>query len=98
MDIRLKEPLYVSQNGQEYVIRQGTIGVEKSRIVHFHDVTGTVSVGFSRDFCLENPQIFQIAKTLSDREIPLRDVLEALSKLNINPEIKETLKQVFSSL
>lgn len=80
MDIKIREPLYTSVNGQEYVVRPGTIGVEKNRVVHFHDVTKTTSVGFSRDFCLDNPQMFQVAKTLSDREVSVREVTKIISR------------------
>ena len=71
MDIRIREPLYITQNGAEYVVRPGTVGVEKNKVVFFYDVTRTASVGFARDFCLENPQMFQVARTLEDKEIPL---------------------------
>lgn len=78
MDIRVKEPLYILSQGQEYVVRPGTVGVEKNRVVFFYDTTRTSAVGFSRDYCIENPQTFQVAKTLSDREISQRDVLKIL--------------------
>lgn len=78
MDIRVKEPLYLFIQGQEYVVRPGTVGVEKNRVVFFYDNTRTASVGFSRDYCLENPQTFQIAKTLSDKEVSQRDVFKIL--------------------
>ena len=49
MDIKLKEPLYILSNGKEYIVRQGTVGVEKNRIVFFYDATKTSAIGFSRD-------------------------------------------------
>lgn len=84
MDIRIKEPLYITSQDTMYMIRPGTVGVEKNRVVFFYDVTRTFSVGYSRDFCLENPHIFQVAKTIVDREIPYRDIVKSLEELNIN--------------
>lgn len=78
MDIRIKEPLYLISEGTEYIVRQGTVGVERNKVVFFYDNTRTNAVGFSRDFCIENPQMFQIAKTLADKEVSLRDVLKVL--------------------
>lgn len=82
MDIRIKEPLYVLTHNQEYVVRPGTIGVEKNRVVFFYDNTRTFAVGFSRDYCIENPQTFNIAKTLSDKEVSKRDILKILDEYN----------------
>lgn len=78
MDIKVKEPLYLLHQGQEYVVRAGTVGVEKNRVVFFYDTTRTTAVGFSRDYCLENPQTFQVSRTLIDKEIPMRDVLKII--------------------
>lgn len=80
MDIRIKEPLYIFSNNREYVVRPGTIGVEKNRVVFFYDTTRTSAIGFSRDYCIENPQTFQVAKTLTDREVSQRDVLKILDE------------------
>lgn len=82
MDIRVKEPLYILSQGQEYVVRPGTVGVERNRVVFFYDNTRTTAVGFSRDYCIENPQTFQIAKTLTDKEVSKRDVLKILDMYN----------------
>lgn len=78
MDIRVKEPLYIHTQGQEYVVRPGTIGVEKNRVVFFYDSTRTSAVGFARDYCLENPHTFQVARTMSDMEVSRKDVLRIL--------------------
>lgn len=82
MDIRIKEPLYILANNKEYVVRPGTVGVEKNRVVFFYDNTRTFAIGFSRDYCLENPQTFQVAKTLSDKEVSQRDVFKILDEYN----------------
>jgi uncharacterized membrane protein YraQ (UPF0718 family) len=39
MDIRNKEPMFITQDGKEYVVRQGTVGVERKRIIFFYDTT-----------------------------------------------------------
>ena len=78
MDIRIKEPLYIISQNQEHVVRAGTVGVERNRVVFFYDTTRTSAVGFSRDYCLENPQTFQVSRTLSDKEVPVRDVLKVI--------------------
>ena len=80
MDIRIKEPLYILNRGQEYVVRPVTIGIEKNRVVFFYDTTRISAVGFSRDYCMENPQTFQVAKTLSDKEVSQKDVLRILDE------------------
>lgn len=80
MDIRVKEPLYIIHQGQEYTVRPGTVGVERNRVIFFYDVTRTAAVGYSRDYCLENPQTFQVARTLADREVPIRDVAKVIEK------------------
>lgn len=82
MDIRVKEPLYILNRNQEYVVRPGTVGVERNRVVFFYDNTRTVAVGFSRDHCMENPQTFQVSRTLSDREVSQKDVLRILDEYN----------------
>ena len=98
MDIRIKEPLYILSQGQEYVIRPGTVGVEKNRVVFFYDTTRTSAVGFSRDFCIENPQTFQVAKTLADKDISMRDVLRIIDESNLSSEQTEELYQRIKSL
>lgn len=80
MDIRIKEPLYISQNGQEYIVRPATVGVERNKLIFFYDVTKTASVGFPKEFCLETPQLFQVARTMSDKEVSLRDVILTVEK------------------
>lgn len=82
MDIKLKEPLYIFSNGKEYIVRQGTVGVEKNRIVFFYDATKTSAIGFSRDYCLENPQTFQVSRTLVDKEVSKKDVLKIIEEYN----------------
>lgn len=95
MDIRVKEPLYLLSSDKEYTVRPGTVGVEKNRVVFFYDTTKTSAVGFSRDYCLENPQTFQVAKTLSDREVPQRDVLKILDDYG---QKKCTLVEVYDRI
>lgn len=82
MDIKLREPLHILSNGKEYIVRQGTVGVEKNRIIFFYDTTKTAAVGFFRDYCLENPQAFQVSRTLADKEVSKRDVLKILEEYN----------------
>lgn len=82
MDIRVKEPLYILSHGQEYVVRPGTVGVDKNKVVFFYDTTRTVATGFSRDYCVENPQTFQVSRTLTDKEVSQKDVLKILDEYN----------------
>lgn len=86
MDIRIREPLYLLHSGQEYIVREGTVGVEKNKVVFFFDVTKTSAVGFSRDFCLENTQMFQVSRTLSDKDVSVRDVLKVIDESNLTSE------------
>lgn len=98
MDIKVKEPLYIVDKGYEHVVRPGTVGVERNRVVFFYDTTRTSAVGFSRDFCLENPQMFQVSRTLSDKEISVKDVLRVLSESGMPSDIVEQLGERIKSL
>lgn len=95
MDIKIKEPLYGLVNNKEYIIRQGTVGVERNRVVFFYDTTRTFAVGFSRDYCLENPQTFQVSRTLIDREVSQKDVLKILDTYNRR---ECSLEEVYSAI
>lgn len=98
MDIRVKEPLYILIGNQEYVVRPGTVGVEKKRVVFFYDTTRTSAVGFSRDYCIDNPQTFQVMRTLSDKEVSQKDVLKILEDYGKNncslAEVYERIKSL----
>ena len=89
MDIRIKEALYLKNLGTQYVVRAGTIGVEKKKVVYFYDNTRTCAVGFPRDFCLENP-MFAVTRTITDREVSLKDVISIVDELS-DPELREIL-------
>lgn len=91
MDIRIKEPLYINQQGKEYVVRPSTVGVEKNHIVFFHDTTKTNAVGFSKDFCIDSPQLFSISRTLTDKDVSVRDILKIIDE---NVSDKETLERI----
>lgn len=98
MDIKVTEPLYVRNGGVEHVVRPGTTGTEKNKVVYFYDATRTIAVGFAKDFCLENPQVFQVSRTLTDKEVSLRDVLRIVETTGFPndtvAEIYEKLKQL----
>ena len=98
MDIRIKEPLYICHNGQDYIVRQGTVGVERKKVVYFYDVTRTVAVGYSRDFCLETPTLFQVSRNITDREVPIRDVLKAVESLELPIDIREGIINIVNNL
>lgn len=98
MDIKVKEAIHVLHQGQEYIIRPGTIGVERNRIVFFHDVTRTTAVGYSREYCLENPQTFSISRTLSDKEVSVNDVLKVVRELPLNPQLMGEVEMKLKSL
>ena len=85
MDIKIKEPLHILFNGHEYVVRPGTVGVERKRIVFFYDTTRTSAVGFPREYCIENPHTFQVSKTLTDREVSLKEVLKVVDESGLQP-------------
>ena len=91
MDIRVKEPLYILHQNNEYVVRPGSVGVERNKVVFFYDTTKTTAVGFSRDFCIENPQTFQVSRNISDREVSIRDVLKVIEASDISAKSKEEL-------
>ena len=96
MDIRIKEALVIKNAGSEYSVRSGTLGVEKNRIVFFYDTTKTQAVGFSREFCLENP-MFVVSRNLSDRELSLKDVLAVVEQVK-DPIIRKELSEIIKTL
>lgn len=98
MDIRVKEPLYIFCQGQEYVVRPGTVGVERNKVVFFYDVTRTAATGFSRDYCLENPQTFQVSRTLSDKELSLKDVVKVIEESHLSTSDKKNIIETINSL
>ena len=79
------------------MVRPGTVGVERNKVVFFYDVTRTAAVGYSRDYCLENPYTFAVSKTLADREVRATDVIkilrETLSAQQMN-EIEMKIKSL----
>lgn len=99
MEIRIKEPLYIVQQGKEYIVRPGTVGVEKNKVVFFYDVTRTSAVGYPREYCLENPQTFQVSRNLTDREVSIRDVSRLIeNSSHITPNIAKILLNEINSL
>lgn len=91
MDIRIREGIYVRNEttGAETSVRSETLGFEHKGVIWFPDVTKNLRVGFSKEFCKENKMMFQVAPTITDREISLRQALlivqEDCRKLNIDP-------------
>jgi hypothetical protein len=77
MDIRIREGIYIHNDaaGVETSIRPETVGFERKGVIWFSDVTKTVRIGFSKEFCKENKMMFQVAPSISDREISLRQAL-----------------------
>ena len=98
MDIKVKESIYVQCDGHEYMVRPNTTGTERKRIVYFPDNTRTTSVGFSRDFCLENPQMFSISRNITDREVSLKDTIKVLEQTPMDKETRELLTFKMSEL
>lgn len=98
MDITIREPVYIVCDGQEYVVRPGTTGVEKDRVSFFYDCTRTVAVGFSRDYCLDNPKAFSVSKTILDKEVSLKDVMDAISKSDLPKSEIQKLYSIIKTL
>lgn len=98
MDIKIKESIYLLNKGQEYVVRAGTTGVERNKIVFFFDGTRTVAAGFPRDYCLENPELFQVSRTLTDKEVSVRDVLKVIDESSLPSDKHEELYMAIKSL
>lgn len=98
MDIKIREPLYLQSGNTEYIVRQGTSGIDRNKVVFFYDNTRTMAVGFSRDFCLENPQMFQVSRTIADRSVSLRDVAHVIDKAPIDDKAKEILTYLVNEL
>lgn len=98
MNIHIKDVLYVKQGTQEYVVRPSTVGTEQNKIVYFSDVTKNIAVGFPREFCLNNPSLFQVSRTITDKEVSLRDVLKVIEGTPMDKATKESLTYLLSDL
>lgn len=98
MDVYIREPLSVYQDGKSYEIRTKTKGVVNLGQVLFFDVTKTVAVAFAKDFCLETPALFQIQRTITDKDVSLRDVFKVLSDSDLPDEVKRELSLKLNSL
>lgn len=98
MDIQNKEPLYILSQGQEYIVRPDTHGVDKNKVVFFFDTTRTQAVGFSRDYVLENPQTFQVNRNLTDKEVSVRDVVKVIEDTDLPKELYNELITKVKSL
>ena len=57
-----------------------------------------MAVGFPRQFCIENPQMFQVSRTLSDREVSVSDVIKGLKELNLPADVQRMLEDKVNSL
>lgn len=97
MDIRIRETLFVDVQGAQYVVRAATLGVERKHVIHFFDTTKTVSVAFPKQFCLESPLFYVVAK-LEDKEVSLNDVLKTIDHTEMDSELRESLKFNIKSL
>ena len=97
MNIRIRETLNIKVGDKEHVVRAGTMGVEKSKIVYFYDTTRSCAVGFSREVCLENLQVFSVTRNIEDREVPLLDVLSEIKKVE-DPRIREGLIEAIRAI
>lgn len=91
MDIRVKEPIYILHQGQEYVVRNSSTGIERNRIMMFYDGTRTAAVGFAKDFCLNTPQLFQVSRNITDAEISVKDVEKIIESSELPDNIKEDI-------
>lgn len=81
MEVRNKEPFFISIGDKEYIVRQGTVGVEKNKIFFFYDTTRTACVGYSKEFCLNFPSLFSVSRNITDREVSIRDVNKVLDSI-----------------
>lgn len=91
MTFKIKESVYVHNGQTDYIVRQGTTGVERNRVVYFYDNTKTVAVGFPREACLENPQIFQGVRSLQDKDVSLKDVINVVEESGLSKQDADRL-------
>lgn len=82
----------------ERVVRSGTIGVEDKRQVFFADTTCSASIGFPKDFCLANKELFQVSRTVEDREISVKDVMVAIESAKLDKMKEELLMNIINGM
>lgn len=102
MNIYLKEACYIkSADGIEHIVRANTLGVNRNGVVYFYDTTKTTSFGVSKDFCIENPNMFRVQREITDREISARDAVRMVREFVqplLEPVIVEDLIEKIESL
>lgn len=82
MIVNIKTSVFVYDRlGQQYTIQEGTTGVEKGNMVHFYDVTKSMSIAFTLQQCQDTPSVFSCTRGFNDREVSLRDVHSLLTKV-----------------
>lgn len=82
MIVRIKTSVFIYDRlGQQYTIQEGTTGVEKDNMVHFYDVTKSISIAFTLQQCQSAPDTFVCTRSFNDREVSLRDVHSFLTKV-----------------
>ena len=88
MNFKTREHIYVRHNGQEYVIRPETTGVEHNRVISFYDTTSTTAVGFSKDFCLGDCSLFKVVRdpSMAAKEVSLGDVWQSATEIGLSKE------------
>ena len=98
MTIRVKDTLYGKEGGNSFIVRQGTIGVERDKIVYFYDNTKSMAIGFPRDVCLNTPALFSVQRTIEDREVSVRDVVKIVENARITKDVMDEITTEILSL
>lgn len=97
MEVIIKDAIYVRSDAQVHLVRGGTRGIEQNNVIWFADVTGSINVGFTKDFCTETPQMFSVSKTPADREVSLRGVLKVVAE-SVDGDTRDMLFNKFQQL
>lgn len=98
MVIRLKESIITQVGEQTHLIRNGRAAQIKGGYAIFYDTSGGTAVGFTKECCLSNPQLFSVERNIQDRDVSLSDVRHALKESSLTPEEKDKFLNIIERL
>lgn len=100
MDVRIKESLFIwdAKAKRQYVIKEGTSAVEMENVLYFYDVTKNIAVGFDKQLCKQEPQMFLISHNVDDSEFSIKDIRKALVELELPGDLVKAIENTLRTI